>query len=109
MVKLRNREFFGFPPFTTAIVRVPHPAVVADENHLCVCGIDPHIVRIAVRSLEPAYGRETLAAVLADNECPIGLEQAVGVFLVHNENCKIKWTPHHPLTPVALFPRLAAV
>src|SRR5205823_2480836 len=74
MVKLRNREVFGSPPFTTAIVRVPHPAVVADENRLCVCGIDPHIVRIAVRSLEPSYGRKTFAAVLADNQCPIGLE-----------------------------------
>ena len=49
MIELGHRQVTPFPPFASAIIGIPHPAVVADKHNLRVGGIDPHIMRVPVR------------------------------------------------------------
>src|ERR1043166_4557503 len=51
MIELRHRQVFAFPPFAAAVVRVPHPPLVAHVNGLWIGRVDPHIMRVAVRAL----------------------------------------------------------
>src|SRR5215471_19659628 len=60
-------------------------------------------------SLETAYYRKALSAVLADNQRPIRLKQPVWVFGINNQVGKVERTPDHPLTFIAFLPRRAAV
>src|SRR5215813_8272662 len=68
VIELRDRQVFSFPPFAAAVVRVPHSAIVPREYDLWVRRINPHIMRVTVRSLETAYYRKALSRVLADNQ-----------------------------------------
>ena len=109
MIKLGDGQVFAFPPFAAAVIRVPHSAVVSHKHHLRIGWVDPHVVRIAVSSLKTAYYRKTFACVLADNQCSVGLEEAVRILWIHNEIREVERAPYHPLALVALVPGHSAV
>ncbi len=62
-----------------------------------------------MRAVESADGGEALAAVLTQDQGAIGLENAIGIFRVHDQVGEIKRAPDHPLALVALVPGLPAV
>ena len=109
MIKLRHRQVLTFPPFAAAVVGVPHPAVVSHEHDLRVGWIDPHIMRVAVRSLKAAHRRKAFTRILAHNQRAIGLEHAVWIFWIDNQVREVKRAPYHPLAFVTLLPRQAGI
>src|SRR4029077_5643081 len=79
------------------------------EHDLRVGRVDPHVVRVAVSPLKTAHHREAFPAILADNECSVGLEQAVWIFWIDDQIREVERTPYHPLALVTLFPCHPAV
>jgi hypothetical protein len=59
--------------------------------------------------LKSAHDREAPAGVLAYNERAVGLEQAIRIFGIDNQICKVKRTPHHPVAFVAFVPCRATI
>ena len=84
MIELRDRQVLAFPPFAAAVVRIPHSAIVTDENGLRISWVDPNIVHVAVRTLKPSHRGKTPACILAQNQCAIGLEHAIRIFWIDN-------------------------
>ena len=80
VIELRHRQVFAFPPFTAAVVPVPHPAVVSHEHYLRVRGIYPHVVRVSVCTLKTTNLGKAFSAVVAHNQSAIRLKQAVWIF-----------------------------
>ena len=84
VIKLRDGKVFAFPPFASAIVGIPHAAIVSGKDRFRIGWVDPDIVRVPVASLKAADDRETLAAVFTQNQRAIRLENAVGIFRIDN-------------------------
>ena len=109
VIKLRHGKIFPFPPFASAVVGIPHPAVISGEHGLRIRRVDPNIVVVTVTSLETANHSETLSAIFTQNQRAVGLEKPVGIFWIDNQPREIKRTPHHPIAFVALLPGRAAI
>ena len=62
-----------------------------------------------MRAGETANRGEALAAVLAQDERAISLEDAIGILRVNDQVGKVERAPDHPLALVALVARSAAV
>ena len=99
-------RLFAFHQRLPPSVGIPDAAVVARDNGLGICRVDPNHVHVAMRTVEAADRSEALAAVLAQDECAVSLEDAVGIFRVDDEVRKVERAPDHPLALVALRPGL---
>src|ERR1700716_42768 len=52
---------------------------------------------------------EALAAIRADDQRTIGLEDAIFILWINDEIGKIEWTPDHSLAAIAHLPRASSV
>ena len=86
-----------------------YAAIVAGIDGLRIRRIDPHIVNIAMHAFESADRAEALAGVIADYQGPVGLEQSIGIFRIHDQIREIERPPYHPRTFVTLLPGRAAI
>src|SRR2546430_9674714 len=66
LFRSRDRQVVGLPPAIAAVIRVPDPAVVADDHRVGVRRIDPEVVEVAVRAAGDAG--EALAAVVGGDQ-----------------------------------------
>jgi hypothetical protein len=107
VVELRDGQVLRFPPAVAAVVGVPESAVVADDEVVCVVGVDPEVVEVAVRAARDV--REALAAIVAHDEREVRLVNLVLVLRVDDEVGEVEGSPDHVLAAVELCPRLAAV
>src|SRR5580692_12022948 len=106
MVELRNWKVVLVHPSRASIFAAPQTAVIARIDHIWIAGIDPNVVEIAMRV---ANRTETLSTVYTEHQRPIGFEDFILIFGIHDEIGEIKRPPNHESTGVQAIPRLAAV
>ena len=78
VIKLGNRQVISLPPRASAIVGIPNPAIIPRNQPIGMLGINPDIVKISVRAV--GDDAETLAAVIAPDQCAVGFVEFVPVF-----------------------------
>ena len=63
---------------------------------LRVARVDEHVVHVAVHAVETADSAEALAAVLAEDQRAVGLEDTLGILRVDDQVGEVERAPHHP-------------
>ena len=107
VIELRDRQVVGLPPGVRPVIGDPHAAVVAGDQCIGIVRIDPDVVEIAVGAVGDVT--EALAAIVAEDQAQVRLEEFIFVLGIHDQIGKIKRAPDHQIAPVALLPGLAAV
>src|SRR5262245_42115595 len=102
VIKLRDRKIVSLPPMIRTVIRIPHTSIIAGDNVVGVFGIDPRIMKIAVRTAGDAA--ETLTAIGAHDKRPVRFVYFVFILGIDNEICKVEWSPYHSLTSVKRLP-----
>src|SRR5438105_3449047 len=109
MIELGNGQVIGFPPLSSAVIGIPDATIIASDYRLRIGRINPDRVYVAMRALETTHRGEAFAAIFAHDHRPVSLEKAIWLFWVNDQVRKVKRTPNHPVTLIALRPGLPAV
>ena len=84
MIELRDRKVVAFPPFASAVVGIPHPAVVPGKDSLRIGWIDPDAMHVSMHAPEPTDRGEAFPGVLTYDHRPVGLKKTVGVLRIND-------------------------